>query len=114
MIYLLLLLFIIVMFFVVFISTGGKDESHPVRRLSRIIGSDPKQVFCDTGNKKPFRNKAFMIVAKPDFIYKTKAGEYVVIEYKSRVGKVYSSDVSQTLASCLAVRSKYPVSKAVI
>lgn len=114
MIYLFFFVAVLVIFIAIYFSIGSKDETHPERRLSTVIGENSKQVFCDIGNKKPFKNKAFMIIAKPDFIYRTKVGEYIVIEYKSRAGKVYPSDISQTLASCLAVRSKYPVSKAII
>lgn len=77
------------------------------------FGFKGRLVYKDDGKASAtFINKHFGISAKPDFIFLTEAGNYRLIEYKSRKGRVYESDIAQTIASVIAARSKYPISEA--
>ncbi len=79
------------------------------------FGFTGKLVYADQGQRsRLFINKFFLISAKPDFIYKIGFRKYEVVEYKSRMGKVYESDIVQTKASVIAARSKFNVRKALI
>ncbi|MCE2573859.1 hypothetical protein [Motilimonas eburnea] len=52
--------------------------------------------------------------AKPDHIFQLNDGSKGVVEYKSRYGEVYDSDVAQTLASVLAARTSHNIKWATI
>lgn len=61
-------------------------------------------MYIDEGKQtKPFFNRQFEVLGKPDAMYKTPTG-LVAIEYKSRRGSVQDSDVSQALCAALAAR----------
>ncbi|MDG1752321.1 MAG: hypothetical protein P8I03_11770 [Thalassotalea sp.] len=80
------------------------------------FGFKGKLVYLDKGkNSATFFNKKYRIAAKGgDFIYLTDDGAYVLIEYKSRKGRIHQSDIAQTIASVLAARSIYPITRAII
>ncbi len=80
------------------------------------FGFKGKLLYLDKGKaSQTFINKQYNIAAKGgDFIYLTEQGEHILIEYKSRKGPVYESDVAQTIASVLAARSCYPISQAMV
>jgi len=60
--------------------------------------------YIDEGKQtKPFFNRQFEVLGKPDAMYKTPTG-LVAVEYKSRRGSVQDSDVSQALCAALAAR----------
>lgn len=68
------------------------------------LGIDGKIIWVDRGYKtKPFIHKAFRIVGKPDLMYRTPTG-VLAVEYKSRNGPIYFSDVIQAKSAALAAR----------
>ncbi|MDX7766850.1 CRISPR-associated protein Cas4 [Aeromonas caviae] len=100
--------------FVVFVALLylARRRSH---RLGSPLGIEGKIVYADQGRKsKLFINKKYGITAKPDFIIATQNGQNVMVEYKSRAGRVYQSDIVQLLASVLAARSEMPIHRAVV
>jgi hypothetical protein len=78
------------------------------------FGFKGKLIYMDKGRKSPsFVDREFNIAAKPDFIYQLKnKNSYALVEYKSRNGKVYPSDIAQLKASVLAARSRYYITNA--
>ena len=73
-------------------------------------------VYTDEGQVEPFRYEwgDTVIVAKPDFVYRLVNGSYAVVEFKSRFGSVYPSDVIQLKSCVLAVSEEWPVSRAFV
>jgi len=62
--------------------------------------------YIDEGKQtKPFFNRQFEVLGKPDAMYKTPTG-MVAVEYKSRKGSVKDSDISQALCAALAARGE--------
>lgn len=100
--------------FVVFVALlylAGR-RSHRTSSPLRVKG---KIIYADQGRKsKLFINRKYGITAKPDFIITTPNGENMMVEYKSRTGRVYQSDIVQLLASVLAARSEMPIHRAVV
>tara|TARA_R110000737_G_scaffold329115_1_gene344078 strand:- start:282 stop:803 length:522 start_codon:yes stop_codon:yes gene_type:complete len=79
------------------------------------FGFKAQLIYSDSGRKsKIFTSAKFGLAAKPDFIYRLASGEFVLIEYKSRKGRVYPSDIQQVIAAIIATRSMYPISQAYI
>lgn len=79
------------------------------------FGIKGKLVYADKGRKsKLFVNNKHNISAKPDFVIQEVGGEFAVVEYKNRNKGIYKSDIAQTLASVVAVRSKINVTKAYV
>jgi CRISPR/Cas system-associated exonuclease Cas4 (RecB family) len=74
-----------------------------------------KNIWLDTGrNTKPFYHPKYAIVAKPDAINRVK-GQLQAIEYKSRYGPVFQSDIVQVKAAALAARaSGYDIRSALV
>lgn len=77
---------------------------------SRIFGSRDnlgikgKLIWVDKGKStKPFFNKVFEILGKPDLMYRIRGG-VLAVEYKSRRGPVFKSDVVQAKCAALAAR----------
>lgn len=100
--------------FVVFIALLylAQRRSH---RTSSPLGVEGKIIYADQGRKsKLFINRVYGITAKPDFIITTPNGENVMVEYKSRKGRVYQSDIVQLLASVLAARSEMQIHRAIV
>lgn len=100
--------------FVVFIALLylAQRRSH---RTSSPLGVEGKIIYADQGRKsKLFINRVYGITAKPDFIITTPNGENVMVEYKSRKGRVYQSDIFQLLASVLAARSEMQIHRAIV
>lgn len=76
----------------------------------RLLRSRPpvdvegKLIWLDRGGSKDtFTNTEFYVCGKPDFIYKQKRG-ILAVEYKSRNGPVYESDIVQAKVAALAAR----------
>lgn len=62
--------------------------------------------YIDEGKQtKPFFNRQFEVLGKPDAMYKTPTG-MVAVEYKSRKGSIKDSDISQALCAALAARGE--------
>lgn len=73
------------------------------------------EIWRDRGKQsKPFFNGKYYVLAKPDHIYQLSNGAKGVVEFKSRYGEVFDSDVAQTLASVLAVRPTHNIKWATI
>lgn len=73
-------------------------------RPTNKLGIKGKLVWYDKNNrKKPFFNKKYKVFGKPDLIYKTLQG-YLLVEFKSRKGGIFESDITQAKAAALAAR----------
>ena len=92
---------------------GYRDKNHPENRIRSLQKKTARLIYSDKKASQIFRSNKYKISAKPDFIYNV-SGKYVLIEYKSRNSAVRESDEYQVIAATLAVRSKYPISKAII
>lgn len=78
------------------------------RRTNSIdeLGIEGDLIWIDEGrHTKPFFNGAFKVFGKPDAIYRTRAG-VTAVEYKSRNGPVFESDVTQAKCAALASRGE--------
>lgn len=63
-----------------------------------------KLIWVDRGRQtKPFFNKVFEVLGKPDLMYRIFGG-VLAVEYKSRCGPVFKSDVIQAKCAALAAR----------
>jgi CRISPR/Cas system-associated exonuclease Cas4 (RecB family) len=79
------------------------------------LGIDGEVIYADKGrNSHRFVNHKYGISAKPDFIIRTANAENVMVEYKSRMNRIYLSDIVQLKASVLAARAHMPIHRAVI
>jgi hypothetical protein len=79
------------------------------------FGFKAQLIYSDRGKKsKIFTCDRFGLSAKPDFVYRLANGTFVLIEYKSREGRVYPSDIQQVMAAIIATRSMYPISQAYV
>jgi CRISPR/Cas system-associated exonuclease Cas4 (RecB family) len=78
-----------------------------VRRFSaNKLGISGRLVWTDHGRQtKPFFNKKYEVLGKPDLMYKTRSG-ILAVEYKSRHGPVFISDVVQAKCAALAARGE--------
>ena len=77
-----------------------------LRRRSRRspLDVEGKLIWLDKeGSAASFTNAEFYVCGKPDFIYKQKRG-ILAIEYKSRNGPVFESDIVQAKVAALAAR----------
>lgn len=75
------------------------------RQLRNPLGLGGKLIWIDRGvNTKPFFNHRFQVFGKPDFLYQIFGG-VMAVEYKSRFGPVYESDIVQAKCAALAARS---------
>ncbi|QFT57092.1 PD-(D/E)XK nuclease family protein [Microbulbifer sp. THAF38] len=68
------------------------------------LGIEGKLIWIDKGRStKPFFNHAFEVLGKPDLMYRIRGG-ILAVEYKSRRGPVFKSDVVQAKCAALAAR----------
>ena len=68
------------------------------------LGIEGKLIWVDKGRgTKPFFNRAYEVLGKPDLMYHVRDG-VLAVEYKSRQGQVYESDVVQAKCAALAAR----------
>ncbi len=71
------------------------------------LGIDGKLVWVDRGQKtKPFFNKQFRVLGKPDLMYMRASRGVLAVEFKSRTGRIYESDVVQAKTAALAARGE--------
>ena len=84
-------------------------------RSTNQLGIDGSLVWTDQGKTtKPFFNNDFKILGKPDLMYKIRSG-VLAVEYKSRNGRIYNSDIVQAKSAALAARGTgYHVTKVLI
>lgn len=83
-------------------------------RAENKVGITGKLIWLDEGKQtKPFFNSQFLVVGKPDQIYKTTNG-LLAVEYKSRKGAIYPSDIVQAKCAVLAARPQYIISRVLI
>ena len=73
-------------------------------------------VWLDEGKSvKPFVSHTYKLVGKPDAIIKDNNGSLVLVEYKSRLKRVYLSDIVQAKSAALVMRDNgYPIKKIMI
>ena len=78
-----------------------------IRRIARSrsdLGIEGKLIWMDKGRStKPFFNQVFEVLGKPDLMYRVRGG-VLAVEYKSRRGPVFKSDVVQAKCAALAAR----------
>ena len=79
------------------------------------LGIKGKLIWTDEGRQtKPFFNNVYDVLGKPDLMYKIKGG-ILAVEYKSRKGDIFESDIVQTKCASLAARgSGYNVIKILV
>lgn len=79
------------------------------------LGIPGTLIWMDKGaNTKPFFNRAYEVLGKPDLLYRTPSG-ILAVEYKSRKGPVFASDIAQVKCAALAARGEgYDVRKAIV
>lgn len=79
------------------------------------LGIPGKLIWTDHGRRtKPFYYRRFGVFGKPDLMFKT-GNSVLAVEYKSRHGHIYESDVAQALCASLAARGQgYKVTRALI
>lgn len=66
---------------------------------------DGKLIWVDKGRStKPFFNNVFEVLGKPDLMYRVFGG-VLAVEYKSRNGPIFNSDVVQAKCAALAARA---------
>lgn len=76
------------------------------RGTKNDLGIDGKLIWVDEGRgTKPFFNPEFRVFGKPDLIYQVRGG-LIAVEYKSRHGPIFDSDVIQALCAALAARGE--------
>ncbi len=74
------------------------------REKKQQVGIPGKLIWIDHGEQtKPFFNRRYQLVGKPDFLYQTEQ-DLLAVEYKSRHGRIYNSDVIQVFCAALAAR----------
>ncbi len=62
-------------------------------------------IWQDSGREtKYFINNEFDVYGKPDLMYRKENGKILLVEFKSRKGGIYLSDIIQTKAAALAAR----------
>lgn len=94
---------------------GVADVLYQTTLPETKFGFRGKLVYSDDSPKaKVFVNHRYQLSAKPDFVFRTGLFEYTMVEYKSREGRVKSSDIIQVKASIIAVRSKYNITNVYI
>ena len=72
------------------------------------LGIEGKLIWMDKGRStKPFFNQVFEVLGKPDLMYRVRGG-VLAVEYKSRRGPVFKSDVVQAKCAALA-NLDYPI-----
>src|SRR4051794_13793424 len=68
------------------------------------FGISGKLIWTDKGKlTKSFYNNDFEVFGKPDFLYRERE-EIIAVEFKSRFGPVFESDIVQAKAAALAAR----------
>jgi len=91
------------------------SKLHRLLRSTNKLGIDGSLIWTDQGrNTKPFFNKDFKVLGKPDLMYKIQSG-VLAVEYKSRRSRVYLSDTVQAKSAALAARGAgYHVTKILV
>ena len=108
-----ILIFLCLYLFVSFVKSLFLSSTKDTTGLKALADSD-KILWVDKPGSKPLFDKRYRINAKPDFITLINGVE-TLIEYKSRFGPVYASDIVQAKASALCARSNgYPVSRCIV
>ncbi|MCF6767597.1 Dna2/Cas4 domain-containing protein [Thiotrichales bacterium 19S11-10] len=69
--------------------------------------ADAKLIFNGEYEDKIFSCMDHRVRAKPDFLYELSDGSIAIVEYKSRKKGVMPSDVSQLIATAIAVKGHY-------
>ena len=82
--------------------TDKRNILPPHLRSAQVLYID------DVKLNKIFRSQRFRIQGKPDAILRITPGTTVIVEYKSRHHGIYDSDVTQLIATAIAVRETYP------
>jgi len=76
------------------------------------LSARQENVYIDKGRRsRPFVNKKYGIVAKPDRIKRKKNRTYKLVEFKSRSSRVYESDVAQAFAGAIAASNTYKITE---
>ena len=85
------------------------------KKPSDDLGIPGKLIWVDQGkNTKPFFNKEFRVLGKPDLMYRIEGG-ILAVEYKSRNRNIYESDIVQGLTASLAARGEgYAISQLLV
>lgn len=76
------------------------------------FGFSGRLIWYDSGVKiQPFKHSQYGVIGKPDYLFKVGWNTYAAVEYKSRRGPVYFSDIVQAKCAALAARgNKFNIS----
>ncbi len=89
-----------------FLFLGLKRLGRSLSSETNPLGIKGKLVWMDKGKQtKPFFNHEFKVLGKPDLMYQVDGG-ILAVEYKSRKGGYYMSDIVQAQAAALAARAE--------
>ena len=79
------------------------------------LGIAGRLIWVDDGRKtKPFFNSEYQVFGKPDLMYRVNGG-VLAVEYKSRNGQIYESDIVQAKCAALSARGdQYRVTKILV
>ena len=94
-----LILFILVIAVVVYQQNVSRTPQQLIRDLK-----DAKLIYNGEKESGYFSSYNHKIRAKPDFMYQHTDGSISIVEYKSRQSGVKQSDVSQLIATAIAVK----------
>ena len=87
---------------------------HRLKR-SDALGIDGSLIWVDDGRRtKPFFNARYKVFGKPDLLYRVNGG-VLAVEYKSRNGPIFESDIVQAKCAALSARGdQYIVSRILV
>lgn len=96
-----LILFILVIAVVVYQQNVSRTPQQLIRDLK-----DAKLIYNGEKEAGYFSSYNYKIRAKPDFMYQHEDGSISIVEYKSRQSGVKQSDISQLIATAIAVKDE--------
>ncbi len=97
-----------------FIRYRSRHSLAPLKR-SDALGIDGRLIWVDDGRRtKPFFNARYKVFGKPDLLYRVNGG-VLAVEYKSRNGPIFESDIVQAKCAALSARGgQYKVSRILV
>lgn len=105
------ILFIVIIIIIAAAVIYHNIPKQPHRSISELRQSGAKLVFNGETDGQIYACPYYKIKAKPDFIYEYPNGTLAIVEYKSGKRGVMSSDLVQLIATAIAVKGHYVLSK---
>lgn len=95
---------LILIFFIALFIYLKNSSTGPQRFIPYLKGT--KLIFNGEKKTEIFSSDYYQIKAKPDFMYQHKDESVSIVEYKSRPSGVKRSDISQLIATAIAVKAE--------